>query len=287
MELLQLRYFLAAAKYQHITKAAESLQIAQPALSQSIKRLEEELGVSLFDRKNRSIQLNEAGKLLEKKLTPLLSSLDHLADDLKEYEQEREHTIHVNLLAAASLVTHCIITYHALHPEIHFQLSQRLISQTGDLGISTLCQDEQLPPDSEIMMEENLYLAVPLRSPLSSLSSVYLEELAQEGWIVPSLSRPLRNVVDRFFMEAGITPRILFENDNPSALYDLISAGLGIGFWPEHSWSGIKTPNIKLIPIEQPICRIRLVLTHYNRKDESEMVKEFCQFLMEYAQDWS
>ncbi|MDO4296077.1 MAG: LysR family transcriptional regulator [bacterium] len=287
MELLQLRYFLAAAKYQHITKAAESLQIAQPALSQSIKRLEEELGVSLFDRKNRSIQLNEAGKLLEKKLTPLLSSLDHLADDLKEYEQEREHTIHVNLLAAASLVTHCIITYHALHPEVHFQLSQRLITQAGELGIRTLCQDEQLPPDSEIMMEENLYLAVPLHSPLSSLSSVYLEELAQEGWIVPSLSRPLRNVVDRFFMEAGITPRILFENDNPSALYDLISAGLGIGFWPEHSWNGIPIPNIKLIPIEHPSCRIRLVLTHYNRKDESDMVKEFCRFLMEYTQDFT
>ena len=61
MELLQLRYFLTAAEYQHMTKAAEHLQIAQPALSQAIHRLEAELGVPLFERKSRSVELNEAG----------------------------------------------------------------------------------------------------------------------------------------------------------------------------------------------------------------------------------
>ena len=55
MELLQLRYFLVAAQYQHMTKAAEHLQIAQPALSQAIHRLEAEPGVPLFEKKNRSI----------------------------------------------------------------------------------------------------------------------------------------------------------------------------------------------------------------------------------------
>ena len=72
MELLQLRYFLVAAQYQHMTKAAEHLQIAQPALSQAIHRLEAEIGVPLFERKNRSIELNEEGKFLQKRLIPLL-----------------------------------------------------------------------------------------------------------------------------------------------------------------------------------------------------------------------
>jgi len=70
MELLQLRYFLVAAQYQHMTKAAEHLQIAQPALSQAIHRLEAELGVPLFERKNRSIELNDEGKFLQKRLIP-------------------------------------------------------------------------------------------------------------------------------------------------------------------------------------------------------------------------
>ena len=79
MELLQFRYFLTAAKYQHITKAAEELNIAQPALSQAIKRLEDELGTQLFDRKHNRIILNAYGELLVKRLIPIMSlSLIHI-----------------------------------------------------------------------------------------------------------------------------------------------------------------------------------------------------------------
>lgn len=83
MELLQLRYFLTTAEYQHMTKAAEHLQIAQPALSQAIHRLESELGIPLFERKNRSIELNDAGRLLQKRLIPIISALDRIPGELK------------------------------------------------------------------------------------------------------------------------------------------------------------------------------------------------------------
>ena len=84
MELLQLRYFLVAAKYQHMTKAAEVLQIAQPALSQSIKRLEQELGVSLFEREKRNIRLNDAGRFLEQKLLPIMAALDEIPSEIQK-----------------------------------------------------------------------------------------------------------------------------------------------------------------------------------------------------------
>ena len=83
MELLQLRYFLTTAEYQHMTKAAEHLQIAQPALSQAIHRLESELGIPLFERKNRSIELNDAGRLLQKRLIPIISALDRIPGELR------------------------------------------------------------------------------------------------------------------------------------------------------------------------------------------------------------
>ena len=91
MELLQLRYFLVAAQYQHMTKAAEHLQIAQPALSQAIHRLEAELGVPLFERKNRSIELNDEGKFLQKRLIPILSSLDRLPEELRKGKEAATH----------------------------------------------------------------------------------------------------------------------------------------------------------------------------------------------------
>ena len=72
MELQQLQYFMVAAQYEHITKAANSLHIAQPALSQSIKRLEQELGVKLFDRRKGGITLSAPGKLLVEELKPIM-----------------------------------------------------------------------------------------------------------------------------------------------------------------------------------------------------------------------
>ena len=103
MELLQLRYFLVAAKYQHMTKAAEVLQIAQPALSQSIKRLEQELGVSLFEREKRNIRLNDAGRFLEQKLLPIMAALDEIPSEIQKKERMNQRTIHLNLLAATRL----------------------------------------------------------------------------------------------------------------------------------------------------------------------------------------
>ena len=84
MELFQLKYFMAVAQYQHMTKAAESLHIAQPAVSQAIRHLEEELQVTLFDRENRHISLNDCGRLLQKRLAPVLSALDAIPEELKE-----------------------------------------------------------------------------------------------------------------------------------------------------------------------------------------------------------
>ena len=114
MELLQLRYFLTAAEYQHMTKAAEHLQIAQPALSQAIHRLEAELGVPLFERKSRSVELNEAGRLLQKRLIPIVSALDRIPGELRADQYMSSHTSHLELLAASALITNRIMAYRAL-----------------------------------------------------------------------------------------------------------------------------------------------------------------------------
>ena len=127
MELQQLQYFLVAARYKHITKAANSLKIAQPALSQSIKRLEAELNVKLFERKKGGIALTKAGKILEDEIKPVMKTLDNLPKKLAEADKKQKQTIHLNVLAASILVTNCIISYKAKHPEINFEFEQRYI----------------------------------------------------------------------------------------------------------------------------------------------------------------
>ena len=118
MELFQLKYFLAVAKYEHVTKAAESLHIAQPAVSQAIRHLEEEFDTPLFDRENRHITLNATGKMLQKRLTPIMAALDAIPDEIKEAAQQNQPVIHLNLRSASSVITNCIIAYREIHPEV-------------------------------------------------------------------------------------------------------------------------------------------------------------------------
>ena len=146
MEIQQFRYFLAAARYENLTKAAEDLHIAQPALSQSIKRLETELGVSLFDRKNHRIELNEQGKLLKKRLIPILESIDNLKDELWESVYSSERTIYLNFLSASNLITNSIISYRALKPDVQFQVSQLEMTENCDIHIESRIAISVTPP---------------------------------------------------------------------------------------------------------------------------------------------
>ena len=115
MELLQLEYFYAVAQNQHMTRTAEQLHIAQPSLTQSIRRLEKELGVPLFYRSGRNIALTTYGEALQNALTPVLKTLHQIPTQLQQMALEREKTIRLNVLAASTLVTQALISYKKDH----------------------------------------------------------------------------------------------------------------------------------------------------------------------------
>ena len=161
MELFQLKYFLAVAKYEHVTKAAESLHIAQPAVSQAIRHLEEEFDTPLFNRENRHITLNATGKMLQKRLTPIMAALDAIPDEIKEAAQQNQPVIHLNLRSASSVITNCIIAYREIHPEVKFRLSQKPDDPVADYFISATGLDTELKPSQRVLFTEEFYLAVP------------------------------------------------------------------------------------------------------------------------------
>ena len=128
MDLLQLRYFQTVARTEHMTKAAQELFIAQPSLSKTIRRLEKEIGVPLFDRQGRSIKLNQFGKAF-------LGHLDTLFRELEEGQREVRDMAGLEngevSLAATSLhwLPELLHRFQLLHPAVHFNLSQCLPSE--------------------------------------------------------------------------------------------------------------------------------------------------------------
>lgn len=285
MELNQLKYFLEVARLQHVTKSAEKLHIAQPALTKSIHRLEDELGVPLFCSSGRNIMLTEYGKYLQERLSPIIEALDDVPKQLKAMAQLENETIHLNVLAASTLITDAIILYQTEHDNLHFQLMQNNESKLYDIGVTTrlLYQVPESKRQSEFVFTEQIYLAVTRSHPLANKTEISLIEAADESFISLMGSRQFRWICDRFCANAGFTPNIIFESDNPAAVKNMIAANMGVGFWPEFTWGELDNDDIKLLKITEPLCRRDIVFDCNQNKTDSSAVLGFFAFLRDYC----
>lgn len=285
MELQQLKYFMTAAETEHISKAAQKLNIAQPALSQSIRRLELELGVKLFERRGRRIYLNALGRELVKTLKPVLTTLDGLALQMENKAAAMRNTISISVLAASRLVTDVVIAYKALHPQVNFKISQEASQKDWDVQVSAVLAKE-VGGESAVAFEEEFFLAVPKNSPYEGWKEASLEMVGKETFITLTTSRPYRELCDKFWNSAGINPEIAFESDSPEVVRELIGAGLGVAFWPAFSWGKADMENVALLPIRKPVCKRDIILRKSPRCEEGSVQADFFSFLLEYLRSY-
>lgn len=284
MELSQLKYFYEAAKLQHITKAANKLHVAQPALSQAIHRLEAELKVPLFAAKGRNIILTEYGIYLMKKLEPVIDTLEQLPIDLELMANLLNTTIHMNVMSASTIVTSSVIEYKKHTPDINFQLFQHEEESLCDVSVSTrlFYQSRENKLDNEYVFTEQIYLAVPNIKKYHEVVSVELEDFSEADFICLAGNKQFGQICEKYCSHAGFNPRIIFESDNLSAVKNMIAAGLGVGFWPQYSWGQLDTEDVLLLPIKTPLCQRDIVVVYNENKADSSEVKKYFNFLVEY-----
>ena len=284
MELLQLRYFLEVAQTQHMTKTAEKLHVAQPALTQSIRRLERDLGVELFSREGRNIRLTPCGRYFYDRLQPVLKELDGAVLDVKQLAQTEKKTVRLNVLAASALVIDAVTAYKKSHGDINFQLLQNEESDSYDIGISTrLFYQTDAQTEGEIFVcTEKILLAVPQAESCPADGSAALSDFREAPFISLFGSKQFRWICDKFCAHAGFAPRIIFESDSPAAVKDMIAANMGVGFWPEFSWDHADTGTVRLLEITQPPCQRDIVITCRRGEEASPTVRDFYEFLKEF-----
>lgn len=284
LDILQLKYFLVAAEYEHMTKAAHILHIAQPALSQSIKHLEGELGVPLFERINRSIRLNASGKLLREELIPIMGALESLPSRLKEIDKIASQTIQLNILAASVLITQSIISFKKIFPEVNFRLLQNAGEKEYDVCITCTASDG-VPKDSFLLLKERILLAVPKDSKYVSLKSISLGQVAQEGFISFSGAKPFRLICDEYCRQKGFIPNIIFESDNQESVRNLIDSNLGVAFWPEYTWGKLTAKNSVQLPIHDPKCSRTIYAVQNKNTINSKYAEAYLEHLKQFIGD--
>ena len=286
IELNQMRYFLEVARTQHMTRSAEALHIAQPALTQAIRRLENDLGVPLFAAKGRNIILTEYGRFLQQQLTPLVQALDAVPARLQAMARQEANTLRLKVLAASALMTEAVIQYRADHPDLRFQVTQDVANEQFDICVSTRMPARRPAAEEadRFVCEEQIFLAVPAASPYAARQDIALADVAEEGFISLMGSRQLRWICDQFCRQAGFTPRIAFESDSPAAVQNMIAAHVGVGFWPAFTWGRLPTEGVRLLPIRAPVCRRELVVERRRNKVDNAVTDDYFTFLQQYIQ---
>jgi DNA-binding transcriptional LysR family regulator len=271
MDLNSLKQFLVVARLEHLSRAADELHIAQPSLSRTIARLESELGVPLFDRSDR-LRLNDMGRLFRDHVERALGELDAGRRAVAQATSEGLGTVR---LASETFLTLTgpLAAYKRAHPTIEIELhwspaddmARHLRAQDVDLCVTSQ-QIHAEGLESVRLFDEAVGVGMPLDHPLASRTSVSIDELADQPFITARKGHWLRGLLDRLFAARGLTPKIICETDEHSAIADLIVAGLGIGLVPSAARrlahrSAVRPPAA-WIAVDSPDCR-RTVTLHW------------------------
>lgn len=281
MDLVQLAYFQAVARLEHVSDAATELGITQPSLSRAIKRLELELGVPLFDRHGRGIRLNQFGAAYLRRVDDVLRELDGAAAEIGELAGLHRGVVS---LAAASLVwlPALVKPFLASHPGVQFQLFQRSMVEMRQLlddGAVDLCVLPPTPTNPTVRWRRlgarEIFLVVPRGHRFAARSSVELRHVAEENLILGKPGDVLRETMDAYFQQAGFRPRVVCEADEPGAAVEaFVLAGVGITFLPDTDgiWGRSKDLcNVRL----SPACILPLSMAWNERRSLSLAAREF------------
>lgn len=260
MDLLQLRYFQAVARREHLSQAAADLRVAQPSLSRAIARLEADLGVPLFDRVGRGLRLNRFGAGFLRRVDRVLGELADARRELADAAGLDHGSVAV---AAETLLTltGVLTEFRAELPGVDVRLHQSSAPAMGKLlrtGEVDLCFASQPLAGPELrtleLLREEVLLGVPPEHRLAGRDRVRLEEVAGEPFVTTRPGYWPRELADRLFAAAGLRPEYTCESDEPGATGALIGAGLGIGLVPGMSRHAASHAPVAWLQLDVPDC---------------------------------
>ncbi|EHS59733.1 LysR family transcriptional regulator [Paenibacillus sp. Aloe-11] len=274
MDIQQLKYFQVLAACQHVTRAAEMLSLSQPALSRSIAKLEEELGVPLFERYNRSIKLNRYGQMFLVRVERVMKELSEGKQELFEVTHPERGEISLGFIhtLGTNHIPNLIGEFRIGFPHIQFQLVQNhsysLLNQlmNGELHMCLLAEPRDPEPSIEWtpLWKEEILAVVPSFHRLAKAASIKLDELANESFILLKKGYALRQTTDLMFQEHGIDPNITFEGEEVATVAGLVGSGLGVSLLPD--LQGLDTNKVAQIRLKAPESHRTIGLAWMNER---------------------
>ncbi|MEU4454122.1 LysR family transcriptional regulator [Nocardioides sp. NPDC023903] len=264
MELRHLRYFVAVAEERHFGRAAERLHMAQPPLSQQIRQLEAELGLTLLTRTTRRVDLTPAGAAYLERAREILGAVDAAAHEAASIASGRRGRLLIGCVGSAtySLLPALARTLRAELPEVEFGFrgemlspdqAAALIDGTLDLGLlRPLPTGNSGGPGLSIthLRQEDLLVAMPKDHRFAGRRRVRIADLDGEGLVIHAGSgrSAMNAMIQELFDSAGIRSHIAHEVAETSTLVTFVAAGLGVAIVPEPT-AALAVPGVVYVPL--------------------------------------
>jgi len=250
-----LRTFIEVARLEHLGRAAEVLQTDQSTVSRKIVRLEQDVGVALFERIGRSIRLTQAGRRFVPRAERLLNEIRDAIADAEGAVSAETGEVHIGFLhtVGARWLPDRLARFLELHPSVRFVLEEGTAAEVvsgvvaGDFDLGILGPPPKNPPDLEVhpLFRERIAVVVPAVHALAGRGSCTLRDLADEPLVLVRSRSGLRKVIDDAFAAQGLPIHIAYEGDDFSIVQGLVEAGLGVTLLP--------------VPLPVPSTRVAVV----------------------------
>jgi DNA-binding transcriptional LysR family regulator len=248
MELRHFRYFAAVARYLNYSEASRRLHVAQPAISQTILDLEEEIGAKLFLRNKRNVRLTAAGTALLGEVENILKRSDEAKRAAQRAARGEVGILRIGFIAPATapILPLLVQTYLRRYPEVELQLHHMNPDAqlaAFDEGVLDLGLSRPLPPErrryfeEEVVYIDHLAALLPPRHPLIKEKRIKLEKLASEPFVLFHRSGAPGVFDEAVAMcrQAGFSPKVRHEPDLMTTVFVLVESGLGVSLVPGYA----------------------------------------------------
>lgn len=280
MELLQLKYFKDAFVTKNFSHTAEKFCVPQSAVSQSIKRLEDELGVQLFTRSANKITPNECGRYFYNYISEALTQIEKGINVVKRCDSDVKGEVRIKIQNGQSFFLDCIADFKKLYPGVDFTVYHQNPSYEESSFDFVVSADEikDITYEKTIIYKERILLAVPKDSALATYTKIRSEYVKNAGFISMQKGHSLYYLLENIFKSMGARPSVTISCDDPNNVRKYVKQGLGVTLFPEKSWAEYTDDRIAVRPFEN-ISPERTIWLYYkksgNISDAAARFKDF------------
>ena len=228
MELLQLRYFYESAKNESFALTAKKYMVPTSSVSASVKRLERELGIDLFDRSSNRIKLNEKGYVFLGMLDETFEKMDRTVAAITESPQPSA-TIGVLIKARRTWIAELIIEYKTRFPHVDFRISHDALRSRSELFDVIIDEpsDRYTGRERFLMSTEQICVKAAKNSPLAGQTLTF-RELKDQPFIIAQKGNRMWQLLERAAAQNGFVPKVSIESNDKQCLLRYVEAGMGL-----------------------------------------------------------